>query len=84
MEREVTVKHPEGLHARPATEFVGAANRFQSKITVVSGNREGNARSILSVLGLGIKFGQSVVLRATGPDEELAIEALAAVLEQRA
>lgn len=81
MERQVTVNHPEGLHARPASEFVKAATGFTSQIEVVVGTQTANAKSILSLLKLGLRQGQSIVLRADGPDEELAVSTLASLVE---
>lgn len=81
MERQVTVNHPEGLHARPASDFVEAAIRFQSRIEVVFDNKSANAKSILSLLKLGIEQGNRVVLRAEGPDADAALEELGTILE---
>lgn len=82
MERPVTVNHPEGLHARPAAEFAKAAARFQSHVEVIAGSQVANARSVLSLLKLGVKSGQAVVLRAEGQDAETALHELSGLLEQ--
>jgi phosphocarrier protein HPr len=84
MQREVTVNHPEGLHARPASDFVEAAIRYKSRIEVLAQSRKANAKSILSLLKLGIEQGQSVILEAEGPDAEFAITELAQLLENPA
>jgi len=55
-----------------------AAARFSSAVVVASGEREANAKSVLAVMQLGASSGQSVTVRATGPD---AAEAVAAVTE---
>jgi phosphocarrier protein HPr len=81
MERQVTVSHAEGLHARPAAEFAKAAARFQCKVEVVVGSQTVNARSILSLLTLGVKNGQAVVIRAEGEDAEAALNHLVGLLE---
>lgn len=82
MERQVTVTHPEGLHARPAAELAKAAARYQCKVEVLAGGQAANARSILSILKLGVKNGQAVVLRAEGQDAEHALAELGGLLEQ--
>lgn len=84
MERQVIVAHPEGLHARPAAELAKAAARYQSKVEVVVGAHVANARSVLSILKLGVKSGQSVLIRADGPDAELVLETLTGLLGQPA
>jgi phosphocarrier protein HPr len=65
------------LHARPAADFVRAAMRFKSAITVALGEREADAKSLLSVLALGAKGGTALRLRADGDDAASAVDALA-------
>jgi phosphotransferase system HPr (HPr) family protein len=76
---EVAVVLPEGvaLHARPAALFVRRAMTFASRITVVKGEREADAKSILGVLGLGALGGTSLILRADGNDADEALATLA-------
>ena len=81
MECQVTVNHAAGLHARPTAEFVKAAIRYKSKIEVLVDTQTANAKSILSLLALGIKQGQSMVLRAEGPDAKEALSELSSLLE---
>ena len=81
MECQVTVNHAAGFHARPAAEFVKEAIHFKSKIDVLVDTQTVNAKSILGLLALGIKQGQSVVLRAEGPDAEAALSELSPLLE---
>ena len=81
IERTVTVVPEDGLHARPASQFVETANEYDSEVTVApNGGDPVNAASMLAVTGLGVKSGEDVVLTAEGPDEEEAIDALEEVL----
>jgi len=75
---EATAQLPPGvdLHARPAANFVRTALGFRSKIAVAAGEREADAKSLLSVLALGAKAGTTLRLRADGDDGPVAIEAL--------
>jgi phosphotransferase system HPr (HPr) family protein len=75
---EVTVRLPPtvDLHARPAADFVRAAIGFEAHIVVVAGEREADAKSLLSVLALGAKAGTTLRLRAEGPDAPGALEGL--------
>ena len=68
------------LHARPAAQFVRAAMGFSSRIALRLGEREADAKSLLSVLALGAKGGTSLALRADGDDAPVAVEALAGCL----
>ena len=73
---EVTVNTPVGLHARPAANLVQTALAFKADIFVEKGGRKANAKSILSILSLGVHAGERVSFQADGADE---IEALAAI-----
>ena len=75
---EVAVVLPPGvdLHARPAADFVRAAMQFDADITVASGEREANAKSLLAVLALGAKRGTTLRLSADGDDAAAAVDAL--------
>lgn len=76
----VVIADPVGLHARPAADFVRAANTFASTITVMSEGKSANAKSILQVISLNARQGVSVTLTANGPDEEEALRTLVALL----
>ena len=65
------------LHARPAATFVKTAMGFTSSITVGSGEREADAKSLLAILGLGAKRGTTLRLTADGDDADAAVETLA-------
>ncbi|WP_158864619.1 dihydroxyacetone kinase phosphoryl donor subunit DhaM [Leifsonia sp. AG29] len=54
-EREVVVRNPEGLHARPAAEFVKLANSFPARVTV-NGK---DAKSLLGIMSLGLTAGST-------------------------
>lgn len=79
---EATAVLPEhvDLHARPAAQFVRAAMGFSSRIQVAVGEREVDAKSLLSVLSLGAKGGTTLRLGADGEDAPRAVEALAALV----
>jgi phosphocarrier protein HPr len=70
----------EGLHARPAAQFVKAAKQFSSDIVVVKGDSEANAKSSLKIMTLAAKKGDSIVIRAEGDDSEEAVNTLAELI----
>jgi phosphotransferase system HPr (HPr) family protein len=74
----VVVTLPDGvhLHARPAADFVRSAMGFGASITVAAGDREADAKSLLSVLALGAKAGTELRLMATGEDADAALAAM--------
>ncbi len=81
MEKEtrLVVKHASGLHARPASLFVQLSNRYASEIQVTNlkaGKGPVSAKSILSVLTLGICQGNEILISAKGNDADEAIHNL--------
>ncbi len=82
-ERSVQIVNKHGLHARPAAEMVKAASRFTSDITISREDLEVNGKSIMGVMMLAAEFGASIVVRATGPDAEAALDALTALVASR-
>ncbi|MET3510096.1 dihydroxyacetone kinase phosphoryl donor subunit DhaM [Plantibacter flavus] len=73
----VTLRNKDGLHARPAAEFVKLASTFAAKV-VVNGK---DAKSLLGIMSLGLVKGAVVDLQADGPDAQDAIGALASLIE---
>jgi len=72
-----------GLHARPAAVFVAETSKFASTIRVRNATTNSawtNAKSILSVLTLGVEPQHEIELTADGPDEEQAATALAGLI----
>jgi phosphocarrier protein len=80
-EMRLTMLDPAGLHARPAAHFVQVASRFRSQVAILHDGREANAKSLISILGLGIRPGTEITLRADGPDSA---EALATLFQELA
>lgn len=83
--RRVTILNKTGLHARPASEFIGLAGKFKSKITIkrLDDEEEANAKSIVMLLSLGLGQGTEVEITAKGEDETEAVDALVALIETR-
>lgn len=79
--REAKIAAAEGLHARPAGEFVKAAKSYEFDIKISHGDKTVSAKSILSVLGLGAKQGDVVTLESGEPEADQALAALVELLE---
>ena len=82
-ERSVQIVNRNGLHARPAAEIVKAAAKFKSEITLVRDDLEVNGKSIMGVMMLAAEFGSTIELRASGPDENEALDALARIIANK-
>jgi phosphocarrier protein len=82
-QREVVVGSRIGLHARPAALFVKAATAQPVRITIRKGDGPPvDARSMLRVLTLGAKNGDTVTLEADGDGAQAALEAVAQVVAE--
>lgn len=80
-ERQVIVGSAVGLHARPASLFVqAAANAAVPVFIAKQGGEPVDARSILSVIGLDARGGDTVVLTADGAGADAVLDELAAVV----
>lgn len=80
-ERSVRVVNRNGVHARPAAEIVKCSARFQSEITLSREELEVNGKSIMGVMMLAAEQGATLILRARGPDEDAAVEALVKLID---
>jgi phosphocarrier protein HPr len=80
VERSVQILNKNGLHARPAAEMVKAAAKFKSDITISREDIEVNGKSIMGVMMLAAECGATILLRASGPDADQAVEALASIV----
>jgi phosphocarrier protein HPr len=77
--RTVFVNNRHGLHLRPCSAIVTTANRHRAKVTVHKGGHTVSADSIFGLLSLAATWGTELILSATGPDAEEALEAVAQV-----
>lgn len=81
-ERVIVTQLAEGLHARPASNFVKTANNYKdTKIELIKGDKSVNAKSMMSVLSLGVVCGSEVRIRGEGDNEKEAVDALCDLLE---
>ncbi len=72
----LTLKNPEGLHARPAAMFVQEANKFESDIEIEFQGNKVNGKSIIGIMSLGAFHGEEITIVAKGRDEKEAVKAL--------
>ena len=76
MEITLKIENKAGLHARPAALFAQKASAFKSTIMLLKGEKSVNAKSIIGIMGLGVKQGESLLLKIEGPDAKEAATAL--------
>lgn len=85
--KQTVLKNVSGLHARPASDFVALAKKFESKINIkrldAEDSLEINAKSIIKVLAQGISVNTPIEISADGPDEHEAVEQLIALVNSK-
>ena len=82
-EAELEIKNAEGLHMRPALQFVDIANRFDSEINVSNGETNVDGKSIMNISMLAATCGTKLRIKAKGPDAQEAINALRELVEEK-
>jgi phosphocarrier protein HPr len=83
--RQVVVSNEQGLHARPAMEFVETASRFASTVRVESKGNDPevvDGKSIMEMMTLAAVQGTKLRIIADGDDAAAAVEKLAALFDQ--
>lgn len=80
--RQAVVGSSVGLHARPAAVFVQAVTDSGHAVTIGRpGDVRIDARSILSVMGLGAAYGDIVEIAVEGADEAAVADELTRIVE---
>jgi phosphocarrier protein HPr len=83
VERDIEIKNKLGLHARAAAKLVHVAARFKSDIKVRKGDEEVDGKSILGILLLAAGRGSMIKLKADGPDERDALDAIEKLIDAK-
>ena len=72
----------ERLQSRPAALLVSEACKYASRILVEQGGKTANAKSMMGVLSLNAPSNETMTLIVDGEDEEIAMEAIAPLLDK--
>ena len=79
--QEITLKNEEGLHARPATEIVKNASKYNCDIKFDVNGIKYNAKSVLNIMSAGIKNNTQIKIICDGVDENQALSKIVELLE---
>jgi len=82
-EKEIRIINRLGLHARAAARLVTLTSRFESRIELGRNGQMVNAKSIMGVMMLAASKGTLLKVVAEGPDEEEAVQAIEALVNNR-
>jgi phosphotransferase system HPr (HPr) family protein len=83
VELQVEIRNSDGLHMRPAMQFVDMANTFDCIIEVSNGQISVDAKSIMQMSMLAATCGTRLVIKARGEDAQRAVGALRELVEEK-
>ena len=78
-----TISNKLGLHARAAAKLTKLAGSFASEVWMSRGERRVNAKSIMGVMMLAAGMGSTVEIETNGSDEQVAMDALLALINDK-
>jgi phosphocarrier protein HPr len=80
---EVEIKNADGLHMRPAMQFVDMASTFECDVTVSNSENSVDGKSIMQMSMLAATCGTKLKIRAEGTDAQQAVDALRKLVEEK-
>jgi phosphocarrier protein HPr len=83
IQREIIVRNQLGIHARPAALIVQTTGQFDADVWLEKDGVKANAKSIMSVMMLAASFETRILAKASGKDEQKAIDALVSLFESK-
>jgi phosphocarrier protein HPr len=82
-QQEVIVSNIFGIHARPASLIAQTSAKFKADIKLEKDGVSVNAASIMNVMMLAAAYKSKLIIKAQGPDEKQAVEALAMLFNSK-
>jgi len=83
IQSSVTISNKLGLHARASAKLTKTAGGFACEVWMSRGDRRVNAKSIMGVMMLAAGVGTEVVVETNGADEDQAMQALLALINDK-
>lgn len=83
LQQDVEITNKLGLHARASAKLTQTAGQFQSEIWITRNQRRVNAKSIMGVMMLAAAKGTVIQLEADGLDEQPAMTAIVALINDK-
>jgi len=79
----ITISNKLGLHARASAKLTKLAGGFQCDVHMSRSSRRINAKSIMGVMMLAAGQGTEIEIETDGADEEAAMAALRALIDDK-
>ncbi|MDO9074333.1 MAG: HPr family phosphocarrier protein [Rubrivivax sp.] len=83
IQSSVQISNKLGLHARASAKLTKLAGSFKCDIHLSRNGRRVNAKSIMGVMMLAAGMGTEVVIETDGPEEQAAMDALRALVQDK-
>ena len=83
IQRTITISNKLGLHARASAKLSKTAGQFPCDVWIARGERRVNAKSIMGVMMLAAGIGTDVQLETEGEQEQAAMDALVALIDDK-
>ena len=81
--RDCKISNKLGLHARASAKLTQLASKYRSEVWMSRAGRRVNAKSIMGVMMLAAGKGSTVTLETIGADENEAMSALCALIDDK-
>ncbi|MCM2480103.1 HPr family phosphocarrier protein [Serpentinimonas maccroryi] len=83
LKTSATISNKLGLHARASAKLTKLAGQYACEVWMSRGGRRINAKSIMGVMMLAAGMGSQVEIETDGPDEQAAMQALLALIDDK-
>ena len=83
IQQAITISNKLGLHARASAKLTKLAGSFPCEVWMTRGSRRVNAKSIMGVMMLAAGIGTEVTLETSGEQEQEAMDALLALINDK-
>ncbi|MER2493292.1 HPr family phosphocarrier protein [Catenovulum sediminis] len=83
IKKKLLITNKLGLHARAATQLVQVSQAYKSNINLICAGKSANANSVMALLMLAGATGTEIEVECTGPDAELALQAIEALINAK-
>ena len=81
--KDITISNKLGLHARAATKLAILATEFEASITLIQGEKQASAASVLGLLMLESGIGKVITVEAQGRDAQQALDAVCKLINDK-
>jgi phosphocarrier protein HPr len=80
--RDYLITAAEGLHARPATNLIRLVKKYKSATSLKKGDKLVKLNSMLNILSMALKGGDTITILVEGEDEAEASAAIEAFFKE--